>query len=164
MLSINWSDVWKMVESIKVPLIVIGVALALAIIVSLAVFKMGKPARKLTRSTAWVAAFVVVVVAVVSMMYGGLKTVLDLAAGTGALTDASKAQVEDLGNDISDEGMVLLKNQGGALPLAKGSAILALLGLEVVAIRRYRARKAEAVITVEPNASIDEAGAEKVDE
>ena len=41
-----------MVESIKVPLIVIGVALALAIIVSLAVFKMGKPARKLTRSTA----------------------------------------------------------------------------------------------------------------
>ena len=92
MLSINWSDVWKMVESIKVPLIVIGVALALAIIVSLAVFKMGKPARK-------------------------------LAAGTGALTDESKAQVEDLGNDISDEGMVLLKNQGGALPLAKGSAI-----------------------------------------
>ena len=37
MLSINWSDVWKMVESIKVPLIVIGVALALASIVSLAV-------------------------------------------------------------------------------------------------------------------------------
>ena len=123
MLSINWSDVWKMVESIKVPLIVIGVALALAIIVSLAVFKMGKPARKLTRSTAWIAAFVAVVVAVVSMMYGGFKTVLDLAAGTGALTDASKAQVEELGNDISDEGMVLLKNQGGALPLAKGSAI-----------------------------------------
>ena len=119
MLSINWSDVWKMVESIKVPLIVIGVALALAIIVSLAVFKMGKPARKLTRSTAWVAALI----AVVSMLYGGFKTVLDLAAGTGALTDASKAQVEDLGNDISDEGMVLLKNQGGALPLAKGSAI-----------------------------------------
>ena len=37
MLPINWSDVWKMVESIKVPLIVIGVVLALASIVSLAV-------------------------------------------------------------------------------------------------------------------------------
>ena len=37
--SINWSDVWKMVESIKVPLIVIGVALALASIGSLAVEK-----------------------------------------------------------------------------------------------------------------------------
>ena len=84
LLSINWSDVWKMVESIKVPLIVIGVALTLAIIVSLAVFKMGKPARKLTRSRAWVAALVAVVVAVVSMMYGGFKTVLDLAAGTAS--------------------------------------------------------------------------------
>lgn len=35
-----------------------------------------------------------------------------------------------------------------------GAAILALLGLEVVAIRRYRARKS----------SIDEAGADKADE
>ena len=45
-----------------------------------------------------------------------------------------------------------------------GILILSLLGLEVVAIRRYRTRKAEAVITVEPNASIDEAGAEKTEE
>ena len=45
-----------------------------------------------------------------------------------------------------------------------GILILSLLGLEVVAIRRYRTRKAEAVITVEPNASIDEVGAEKADE
>ena len=42
MLSINWSDVWKMVESIKVPLIVIGVALALAIIVSPRCFQDGQ--------------------------------------------------------------------------------------------------------------------------
>ena len=97
MLSINWSDVWKMVESVKVPLIVIGVALALAIIVSLAVFTLDKPQRK---------------------MYGGFKTVLDLASGSGVLTEASKVQVEDLGNDIADEGMVLLKNANGALPLA----------------------------------------------
>ena len=123
MLSINWSDVWKMVESVKVPLIVIGVALALAIIVSLAVFTLDKPQRKLARSTSWVAAFVAVVVAVVSMMYGGFKMVLDLASGSGVLTEASKAQVEDLGNDIADEGMVLLKNANGALPLAQGSAL-----------------------------------------
>ena len=52
------------------------------------------------------------------MMYGGFKTVLDLASGSGVLTEASKVQVEDLGNDIADEGMVLLKNANGALPLA----------------------------------------------
>lgn len=84
---------------------------------------MKQPARKLTRSTVWAAAFVAVVVAVVSMMYGGFKTVLDLAAGSGILTDTSKAEVEALGNDISDEGMVLLKNKDGVLPLQKGSAV-----------------------------------------
>ena len=45
-----------------------------------------------------------------------------------------------------------------------GILILSLLGLEVVAVRRYRTRKAEAVITVEPNASIDEAGAQTAEE
>ena len=45
-----------------------------------------------------------------------------------------------------------------------GILILSLLGLEVVAIRRYRTRKAEAVITVEANASINEAETEKADE
>ena len=44
------------------------------------------------------------------------------------------------------------------------AAILALLGLEVVAIRRYRARKAEAVVAVEQSASIDEVGAQTVEE
>ena len=47
---------------------------------------------------------------------------------------------------------------------AAAAAILALLGLELVAIRRYRARKAQAVITVESAASIDEAGADKAEE
>ena len=45
-----------------------------------------------------------------------------------------------------------------------GAVILALLGLEVVAIRRYRARKEEAVVAVEQSASIDEAGAAKAQE
>ena len=45
-----------------------------------------------------------------------------------------------------------------------GILILSMLGLEVLVIRRYRSRKAQAVITVEPNASIDEAGAETAEE
>ena len=48
--------------------------------------------------------------------------------------------------------------------VAAGAAILALLGLELVAIRRYRARKLESVVAVEQSASIDEAGAEKAQE
>ena len=48
--------------------------------------------------------------------------------------------------------------------VAAAAAILALLGLSWSPIRRYRARKDEAVITVEPAASIDEAGADKAEE
>lgn len=48
--------------------------------------------------------------------------------------------------------------------VAAAAAILALLGLEAVAIRRYRSRKAQAAITVESNASIDEAGAQTAEE
>lgn len=83
MLSINWDDVWKMVETIKIPLIVIGVALALAAVVSIAVIRMNRPARKLTRSTVWVAASAAVVVAVVSMMYGGFRTSSTSPPGKG---------------------------------------------------------------------------------
>ena len=48
--------------------------------------------------------------------------------------------------------------------MVAGLLILSLLGLEVVAIRRYRTRQAKAVITVEQPASIDEAGADKAEE
>lgn len=48
--------------------------------------------------------------------------------------------------------------------VAAAGAILALACLEVVAIRRYRARKAAAAMTVETAASIDEAGADKAED
>ncbi len=51
-----------------------------------------------------------------------------------------------------------------AVRLVPDRSLVRLLGLEVVAIRRYRARKAEAVVAVEQSASIDEVGAEKADE
>ncbi|QPK80999.1 glycoside hydrolase family 3 C-terminal domain-containing protein [Schaalia sp. ZJ405] len=123
MLSINWDDVAKLVESIKFQLIAIGVILLVALLVTIAVRKLSVPKRKLTRATTWVAALVAVAVAFVSMLYGGFKTVLDLASGSGVLTDETKASVEKLGNEISDEGMVLLKNSEDTLPLAADSKV-----------------------------------------
>ena len=121
-------------------MIVIGVALALAIIVSpLAVCQGRQAARKLARSTAWVAAFVAVVMAVALMMYGRFKTALDLAAGTGAPPPRRRLEAEALGNDISDEDMVLLKNDNGALPLAKRDPRSTCgAGLDEPDLRRHR--------------------------
>ncbi|MDU0347583.1 glycoside hydrolase family 3 protein [Actinomyces sp. MRS3W] len=122
-LSINWNDVWNVVVSLRPQLIVIAVALLAAIIITIAVRKLNTPARKLTRATTWVAATVAVALAITGMMYGGLKTILDLSSGSGVLAEETKASVEELGNTISDEGMVLLKNEDATLPLEDGSSI-----------------------------------------
>ncbi|WP_127841872.1 glycoside hydrolase family 3 protein [Actinomyces wuliandei] len=123
MLSINWNDVWNVVASLRPQLIAIGVVLLLAVVVTVAVRRRDRPVRKLVRSTTWVAAALAVAVAVTSMMYGGLRTILDLSSGAGTLSEETSATVEELGNTISEEGMVLLKNTDGALPLEEGSAL-----------------------------------------
>ncbi|WP_165216474.1 glycoside hydrolase family 3 C-terminal domain-containing protein [Schaalia sp. ZJ1691] len=123
MLAINWEDVIRLLDSLKTQLVVIGIVLALAIIITIAVFKMKTRTRKFVRSTTWIAALLAVIVAVMTMLYGGLKTPLDLASGSGALTQETMDEVKSLNEAMSDEGMVLLKNQNGTLPLSKGSAL-----------------------------------------
>ncbi|QPL04617.1 MULTISPECIES: glycoside hydrolase family 3 protein [Actinomyces] len=123
MLSINWDDVINVLVSLRTQLIIIGVALALAIIVTIAAHWLRRPERKLVRSTTWVAAVVAVALAVTAMMYGGLKTILDLSSGSGVLSAQTSAMAEELGNAIADEGMVLLKNDNATLPLEDGSAL-----------------------------------------
>ncbi|QWW19277.1 glycoside hydrolase family 3 C-terminal domain-containing protein [Schaalia sp. 19OD2882] len=123
MLEIEWSDVLAMVESLQVPLIVLGVALVLALVVTIAARGRVPRTRKFVRSTTWIAMMLVAVVSVMSMLYGGLRNTLNLASGDGVLSDATVAHMNDLGASIAEEGMVLLKNEGGALPLEKGSAV-----------------------------------------
>lgn len=123
MLSINWDDVLALIESIRPQLIAVGVILLLAILVTIAARKMSTSPRKLTRSTTWVAAIAAIAIAVTTMLYGGLKTVLDLASGSGVLTEDTKGSVEELANAVSEEGMVLLKNTGHTLPLAQNSTL-----------------------------------------
>ena len=89
------------------------------------------------------------------------------AAGVTALRDASHNILYTVANSwMYENGQpeVTRNTWEYTTWVAAGAAILALLGLELVAIRRYRARKDEAVITVEPAASIDEAGADKAEE
>lgn len=118
MLDINWADVQAVVASVGPQLITIGVILLLAIAVTIAVRKLKPPTRKFVRAQTWIAAVLVVAISVTTMLYGGLRNLLDLASGSGTLSEETMALASDLGNQISDEGMVLLKNESGTLPLA----------------------------------------------
>ena len=123
MLAINPSDVIAVIKSCMSQVILMGVALALAIVVSIAVCKMKKTMKKLILKESWIAFFLVVIVAVNLIIIGPCNTMVALATGSGSISDKSLEESEKLCTEIAEEGMVLLKNEGNALPIASGSKL-----------------------------------------
>ena len=50
---------------------------------------------------------------------GPLSTILTLASGSGTITEDTQAAAEQLGVEIADEGIVLLKNEDNLLPMSE---------------------------------------------
>ncbi len=120
MLDLQWEDVLVMIESLAPQLTVVGVALVIGIVVTLAINArtVKRPAtRKVVRASTWVAVGLACVVAINSMLYGPLNTVLSLISGEGTLSEETIERASDLTERIEGEGIVLLKNDGDALPL-----------------------------------------------
>ncbi len=123
MLAINWDDVIKVLESIKPYLIAIGIILAAAIIITIAVCKLAKRPRKLTRSITWIAAIIGIVTSVNMICTGPMSTMLSLVTGRGTITDETSKSAMDLAVEIGEEGIVLLQNDESTLPVASGSKL-----------------------------------------
>lgn len=125
MLSLNMDDVQRYIEMLKNYLIVLGVALALALIVTIAVGfikNVNKPTRKLVRVNAWIAFILVVVITVNLMLTGPMNTIVNLATGNGSISDESIEEAYAYNSEIAGEGMTLLENNG-TLPLATGTKV-----------------------------------------
>lgn len=123
MLSINMNDVITVLNSCRSQLIALAVCLALAIIVTIAVLKVPKAARKLIRKEAWIAFLLAVIVIVNLIIIGPMNNMVALATGAGSISGESIREAEALCTEIAEEGMVLLKNENGALPLADSASI-----------------------------------------
>lgn len=121
MLGINWSDVMNVVMSVLPQLIVIGVVLVLAIIVTVAVNKKtvaDTATRKLIHSESWLVFLVAAVVSVSMMLFGPLATLLNNATAVKyELTQETVDTAEDLAVEVQREGITLLQNNDGNLPL-----------------------------------------------
>lgn len=117
MLDINWSDVMSIIDLIIPYLIAIGVAIVLGIIITVAVMKVKEPRKYLIRSQARVAVLIAIVVIVNLICTGPMSTLLSLVSGSGSITAETQASAEELGMDIADEGIVLLKNDDNLLPM-----------------------------------------------
>ena len=120
MLAINMDDVINVLNSCKPYLIALGVVLALAIVVTVACMKLKKPVKKLVRKETWIAFLLAVVVIVNLICFIPMSSMISLAMGNGTITDETSDEATALVQEIAEEGIVLLKNEG-TLPLAADS-------------------------------------------
>ena len=114
-------DVISTAKMLSSYLIVLGVILAVCLIVAIAVtfIKMKRSTKGLIRWESLVAALIAVVVTVNVVCMGPEYSLLNNALGdTYSLSAETVSASEQLVKDIADEGIVLLKNEGNALPLS----------------------------------------------
>ena len=121
-MEINMNDVKSVVSLCKPQLIAIGVALVLAGIVAIAVKGMRKPGRGLVRGQCLVAALIALVWGVNAICLGPVRTLLDLTSSGSSLAGGdTMAEALRIGEEIAGEGIVLLENRDGILPMEKGN-------------------------------------------
>ena len=123
MLSINIADVIAVLQTMIPQLIILGVALVAAIIVTVCAMKAKKPLKGFIRKEAWIAFLLVVVVVANTIVLGPMFSMINMAMGGGKISDDAIAEAKELCTDIAEEGIVLLKNDDKALPLAEGAKV-----------------------------------------
>ena len=121
MLSINIEDVIKVLDSMKPQLMGFGVVLVLAIVAMIACMKLPKAKKYMIRCQAGLAILLALVITVNLICFGPMNTMISLATGSGSISEETSAEATDLVEDIADEGIVLLKNEGRTLPLTAGN-------------------------------------------
>lgn len=123
MLAINLDDVMKVLDSMKSQLTTFGIILAIAIIVMIAVLKMPKAIKRLIRGEALIAIVLSLLITVNLICTGPMATMLDLVTGSGSIDEETSAKATELVNEITEEGVVLAKNEGAILPVSEGSKL-----------------------------------------
>ena len=122
MLAVNMADVISVVKSVAPHLVAITTLFVAAIVVMFITRKKKTAFKKLARSVSWLIFGLGTLFSINLMLNGPLKTMITLATGRGVITEESLNEAKTLGEEISSEGIVLLKNDS-ALPLEKGSKI-----------------------------------------
>lgn len=122
MLSINMDDVIKVLNSIKSQLIGFGVVAVLLIAVMIACRKQSKSKKYLIRWQAGLGMVLALAITVNLILTGPMYSMVTLATGRGKVSEENVASATQLCENIADEGIVLLDNDG-TLPMAKNSKL-----------------------------------------
>ncbi len=123
MLSINIADVIAVINTMIPQLVIIGVVLVAAIICTIAAIKIKKPLKGFVRKQAWLVFLLALVLVVTNILLGPVYSMVNMAMGGGKISEESSEQAKELCTQIAEEGIVLLKNDSAALPLASGTKV-----------------------------------------
>ncbi|WP_027208975.1 glycoside hydrolase family 3 protein [Butyrivibrio hungatei] len=123
MLNINPADVIAVLKTMIPQLVILGVVLLAAIIATLTVIKKKEPVRKFVRKQAWLAFFLTVVIVISNILLVPMYSMVNMAMGGGTISDEAIDEAKALCTEIAEEGIVMLKNDAQALPLAEGSKV-----------------------------------------
>ena len=123
MLAINIDDVLNVLTTVAPYLIAFGIVLVIAIIAMIACKSQAKSKKYMIRSQAGMAILLAFGVVANLICFGPMSTMISLATGGGSISEESTNVATELCTDIADEGIVLLKNDDSALPLASGDNI-----------------------------------------
>lgn len=121
-IQIAWEDVISVIKQISGYLVVIGIALIAMIVAMILVRKVKKPKRGFLRIQALLGFILVTVVTVNAICLGPMNNVISAAmTEMGELSDKTVETSKDFIERTAEEGIVLLKNDEGTLPLEKGN-------------------------------------------
>ncbi len=123
MLGINPEDLKKVLNSITPQLVIIGVVLALAIILTIVAIKIKKPLKGFVRKSAWLAFALTLVIVVSNILLVPMYSMINMAMGGGTISEESINEAQKLCTEIAEEGIVLLKNDSKTLPLSDGAKV-----------------------------------------
>ena len=123
MLAINIEDVLNVLDTVKWHLLGFGIVLVLALIVMIAVRGLAKSKKYMVRAQAGMAILIAFTVCANLIAFGPMSTLISLATGGGSISEESTVTATELCEDIADEGIVLLQNNDGNLPLASGDNV-----------------------------------------
>ncbi|KFI91901.1 glycosyl hydrolase family 3, N-terminal domain protein [Bifidobacterium saguini DSM 23967] len=122
MLDINMSDVIAVLKSLTPYLVVLGVVLVAAIIITIAVNKKtvrDVSVRKLVHSESWLVVLVAATVSIALMLTGPMATLLNNAtAKKYKLSDETIAAANTQAQDLYSEAVTMLQNNDNNLPIS----------------------------------------------
>lgn len=116
MIKVEMADVIAVLQLCKPYIIVIAAAIVLGIIAVICCRKLPKSKKFMVRWQSVVAMVLVIGVCVNMICFGPMSTLIGLAMGDGQLSDETNKETAEVAEDIMEEGIVLLDNEG-LLPL-----------------------------------------------